>query len=94
MTHPVEAFFAAWGEPDPDTRAAALRSCLPEGVYYADPRTQDPIRDIDALISYVGMYSQFAMGSRRTSVPLTGTSSRAWSTGTYRAPRTSANWNP
>ncbi|KPA21714.1 hypothetical protein shim_24210 [Shimia sp. SK013] len=63
MTHAIASFFAAWGEADADTRSANLRQTLSSSISYADPRTPDPITDIQAVIDYVGMYSQFAPGA-------------------------------
>lgn len=63
MTHAIETFFAAWGEADADKRGTMLRDTLSSQISYADPRTPDPITDAQALIDYVGMYSQFAPGA-------------------------------
>lgn len=79
MSHAIEQFFASWGEPDPDTRAAALHDCLPTKVSYADPRTPEAITDLDALITYVAMFSQYAPGATAHVSNLSATQ------GTYRA---------
>ncbi|SFK82960.1 molecular chaperone GroEL [Shimia haliotis] len=63
MTNAIDAFFAAWGEAVLDTRTDMLRGSLSSDVSYADPRTPDPITDTQALIDYVGMYSQYASGA-------------------------------
>ncbi|MCP4822324.1 MAG: molecular chaperone GroEL [Shimia sp.] len=63
MTHAIESFFAAWGEADADTRSGMLHKTLSSQISYADPRTPDPITESQALIDYVGMYSQFAPGA-------------------------------
>lgn len=63
MTHAIESFFAAWGEADADTRSDMLQKTLSSTMSYADPRAPDPISDPQALIDYVGMYSQFAPGA-------------------------------
>ena len=58
----IEDFFAAWGETDEVARADAIKTALGPTVYYADPRTPEPITDADALIAYVGMFSANAPG--------------------------------
>lgn len=63
MSQAIERFFASWGNPDPDTRAADLSACLSANVFYCDPRTPAPICDVDALIAYVAMYTQYAPGA-------------------------------
>ncbi len=79
MSHAIERFFASWGEPDSDTRAAALNDCLSSDVSYADPRTPETITDREALIAYVAMYSQYAPGASACVTNLSSTQ------GTYRA---------
>ena len=63
MSHHIESFFAAWGEPDAEARATTLNAAVAPAFTYADPRTQDPIHDGDALAAYVGMFSQYAPGA-------------------------------
>ncbi len=60
MSDAIEKFFTAWGNPDQDARAEELRACLSSKVSYADPRTSRTITDIDTLIAYVAMYTQYA----------------------------------
>ena len=68
MTDFVESFFAAWGEPDADARANALRSTLAEPFSYQDPRMPDPTSDTEELISYVAMYTQAMPGATARAV--------------------------
>lgn len=63
MTSHIETFFLAWGETDTDTRATTLRSALSDTIQYMDPRTPEPITDLQALIEYVAMYSEYAPGA-------------------------------
>ncbi|MEP2531830.1 molecular chaperone GroEL [Shimia sp.] len=79
MSHAVETFFEAWGDPNPDTRAATLRAILPTELYYLDPRTSDALTDIDALIGYIAMYTEYAPGAsaRVVNLSTTGSTQRA-----------------
>ncbi len=73
MTHAIESFFAAWGEADADTRSTMLHTSLSPRITYADPRTPDPITEAQALVDYVGMFSQFAPGATAQVVALADT---------------------
>lgn len=73
MTQAIESFFAAWGEPDAEIRANMLRAVVSPQLYYVDPRVTDPITTLDALIDYIGMYSQFAPGATAKVVQLSRT---------------------
>lgn len=73
MSNAIERFFASWGEPDPDVRAAAIRACLSPRIAYCDPRTPDTITNADALIAYVAMYTQYAPGATAQVVNLSST---------------------
>ncbi len=74
MMHAIEQFFAAWGDTDADSRATTLCNCLPTDLTYLDPRTPEPISDLDELIGYVGMFSQYAPGATAKVVDLSETS--------------------
>ena len=73
MSDAIERFFAAWGEPDADTRAQTLRETLSPDISYVDPRTPDAITNRDALIAYVAMYTQYAPGATARVVCLSNT---------------------
>ena len=79
MSDSIAAFFSAWGDPNPETRARSLRDCVGEDVVYADPRTPEPITDTAALNHYIGMYSQHSPGATAhvAALSTTGTSHRA-----------------
>ncbi|WP_204113551.1 molecular chaperone GroEL [Shimia biformata] len=79
MTQSIENFFAAWGEPDAEARANAIRACLSGTFFYLDPRTETPMTKVDDLVAYVGMYTQYAPGAtaRVTDVTTTGDYHRA-----------------
>ncbi|MCO4846923.1 MAG: hypothetical protein KC448_02990 [Yoonia sp.] len=62
MTKAIEDFFAAWAVEDADKRADMIKGAVAEPVFYADPRTSDPVTSMDALLAYVGMFSQMAPG--------------------------------
>ncbi|WP_420569511.1 molecular chaperone GroEL [Thalassovita sp.] len=68
MTDFVENFFAAWGEPDADTRADALRNALAASFSYQDPRMPEPTSDPEELIGYVAMYTQAMPGATAQAV--------------------------
>ena len=79
MSDSIAAFFSAWGDPNPETRARSLRDCVGDSIFYADPRTPEPITDTAALNHYIGMYSQHSPGATAHVAALskTGTSHRA-----------------
>ena len=79
MGHAIDTFFAAWGEPDAQTRAQMLSDCLAPAPHYVDPRTPAPITELSALIEYVAMYTQYAPGATAKTVALSETQ------GAYRA---------
>ncbi|MEO1308188.1 MAG: nuclear transport factor 2 family protein [Pseudomonadota bacterium] len=59
MSEKIAAFFEAWATADAD----AVRAAVTDPCYYADPRAPKPITEVDALIEYVGQYSQMAPGA-------------------------------
>ena len=63
MSDAIHRFFEAWGESDPDARAATLRETLSEDITYLDPRTPEPLTSVAALIDYVAMFSAQAPGA-------------------------------
>lgn len=73
MSHAIERFFAAWGDPDPDVRAATLRESLSPDITYLDPQTPEAITDVEALIEYVGKYSEYMPGATAKAVRITTT---------------------
>jgi len=62
MSTAVESFFTAWSEGDATTRDAQVKGALGTGIFYADPRTDAPLTDADAVCEYVGMFSKMAPG--------------------------------
>ena len=62
MTKAIEDFFSAWAESDADKRATMITSAVAEPVFYADPRTQEPVTSMDGLLEYIGMFSKIAPG--------------------------------
>ncbi|MEO0829433.1 MAG: molecular chaperone GroEL [Pseudomonadota bacterium] len=63
MSDKISAFFEAWGEADAGARSAAIRAAVAPDIYYADPRSPEPITDVEALLGYVGMFSEMAPGA-------------------------------
>lgn len=63
MTHPVETFFKAWGDPDADTRNATLRTVIADDLYYADPNTPAPLNGAEDFLGYVGMFAANMSGA-------------------------------
>lgn len=59
----VTAFFATWAEADADTRSATLAEVMAENFSYCDPNAPETISDLDALSSYIGMFTQYAPGA-------------------------------
>jgi hypothetical protein len=58
----IETFFGAWSMTDPEQRTAAIAQAAADGVWYADPQAPDPMSGIEALSTYVGMFSENAPG--------------------------------
>ena len=61
---PIYDFFDAWGEADEDPRGKVIRHVVCPDFIYIDPRTQDPITDLDTLVSYIGNFSKAAPGAQ------------------------------
>ncbi|MGV6848710.1 MAG: molecular chaperone GroEL [Marinibacterium sp.] len=59
----IHELFAAWGDPNAESRAAALRAGLADPFSYTDPRTPEPITSADGFADYVAMFSQAAPGA-------------------------------
>ena len=62
MSDCVTQFFEAWQIEDGDNRLSQIKSSVTEGIQYSDPRTPETIKGIDALNTYVGMFSANAPG--------------------------------
>jgi len=62
MTDTIERFFAAWGEPDADTRAAQITAVLSDGAVYSDPRSGGRLKGPHAIADYVANFSANAPG--------------------------------
>jgi len=58
----LNSFFDAWGDAQPDIQAAAISGAISESFTYADPRSGDRIKDLDALCAYVAMFAANAPG--------------------------------
>jgi hypothetical protein len=63
-----------------------LRATLSETFEYLDPRTPDPVTDIDALIAYVAMYSDYSPGATAKAVHLSQTGVHARATVEFAMP--------
>ena len=61
-TDSISMFFDAWQLTDSAQRLAKIKSAVTNSVIYHDPRTPDTIKGVDALESYVGMFSANAPG--------------------------------
>ena len=48
---------------DDPARTDTLTRCAAPDLYYVDPRTPEPITDLQALIRYIGQYTEFAPGA-------------------------------
>ncbi|MEM1404807.1 MAG: hypothetical protein AAGG55_15835 [Pseudomonadota bacterium] len=62
MTDSISTFFDAWAMEDHELRLSTIGGAVTDSVEYDDPRTQETIRGITALESYVGMFSANAPG--------------------------------
>ena len=62
MTKSLEDFFSAWAIADADARGAQVSGTLGDSITYIDPRTEAPLTNPDAVIAYVGGFSQMAPG--------------------------------
>ncbi|MDA5558656.1 molecular chaperone GroEL [Shimia sp. MMG029] len=63
MPDAVTAFFAIWAETDADKRRATLTDVMAETFSYCDPNAPEMISDLEALNSYIGMFTQYAPGA-------------------------------
>lgn len=61
---PIYDFFDVWGEADAEPRDKMIRFVMAETFIYIDPRTQEPITNIDTLTSYIGNFSKAAPGAK------------------------------
>lgn len=62
MSTAVENFFSAWAEQDAAIRNAQVDKSLGAEIFYADPRTEAPLRNAAEVKEYVGMFSKMAPG--------------------------------
>ena len=62
MSDCIETFFDAWQVDDAELRLAKIKSSVAETIRYNDPRTPETVIGIEALNSYVGMFSANAPG--------------------------------
>lgn len=62
MGDALELFFNAWGMSDADARKTAISKAITNDGTYADPRTPSLLEGIDAIASYVAMFSENAPG--------------------------------
>lgn len=58
------AFLAAWNEPDPDTREAALTALLAPGLRYADPHLPALLEGTDAYLAQLRRWRERFPGLR------------------------------
>lgn len=59
----IERFFAAWGDPDADSRSAAIGSAVATTGTYADPMTPEPLVGPGATSEYVAAFADAAPGA-------------------------------
>jgi len=62
MSKQIATFFEAWQVDAADARLEKIVSAVTADVEYADPRAPEPIKGVDALSEYVGMFSANAPG--------------------------------
>ncbi len=62
MSDPVATFFDAWQLESSDARLEKITSAVTETIQYDDPRTPETVNGINALNTYVGMFSANAPG--------------------------------
>ncbi|GAA6181730.1 hypothetical protein NBRC116594_31680 [Shimia sp. NS0008-38b] len=63
MPSSMIAFFTTWAENDATKRAEVLKDVMAKDFTYCDPNAPDVIADLDALNSYIGMFTQYAPGA-------------------------------
>lgn len=62
VTDTVDAYVAAWNEPDRERRTEVLEPAFGPGGTYRDPRFS--VDGLDALVEHIGGYQQRFAGSR------------------------------
>jgi len=62
MANPVDTFFAAWGMSSDADRSAAISGCMTASATYADPRSNGVLTGVEAITTYVSMFSANAPG--------------------------------
>ncbi|MGB5757183.1 MAG: nuclear transport factor 2 family protein [Acidimicrobiales bacterium] len=60
---PLDNFFEAWSESDPEKRLRLVHSAIAPDGTYADPMTPEPLTGPDAAASYVAAFTQHAPGA-------------------------------
>lgn len=58
----LDTFFSAWSETDAAARTALIASAMADGATYSDPRSGSRLDGLDAISTYVGMFSENAPG--------------------------------
>ena len=62
MSDCINAFFEAWQITEAEPRLAKITSAVTSNIQYHDPRTPETLNGIEALNSYVAMFSLNAPG--------------------------------
>jgi hypothetical protein len=62
MSDPISTFFDAWQLESACARHEKITSAVAANIHYADPRTPQTLKGIDALSEYVGMFNANAPG--------------------------------
>jgi len=62
MSDCIASFFEAWQIEEAETRLAKINRAVTDSIRYDDPRTPETLNGIDALNSYVAMFSTNAPG--------------------------------
>lgn len=55
-------FFDAWSESDAEKRQSHISQALSDDCIYSDPRSQGRLQGVEAISTYVGMFSASAPG--------------------------------
>jgi hypothetical protein len=63
MTDCIYAFFSAWGDPSPESRAQKTDAAGSPKFYYSDPNAPAPLTDSDAYLTYLAMFGDMAPGA-------------------------------
>lgn len=63
MAQALHDFFAAWGDPSPDRRAALTEAAIGPGFTYTDPNAPDVIAGRDAYLAYLAQFGDMMPGA-------------------------------